>query len=298
VSYSGSWGQDYLPLDAFVDRAASLGYEGVMLMAKRPHLSLLDYPAQRRCELRSRLEKRGLTHVYVAAYNNLTGDWEHGDVPQLDIQVQYLVDLARLTADLGGQCLRIFTGYEVPGIPFPQQWARVVDTVQECARRAAEFGVSLLVQNHHDIGAAVDSQYQLIQAIGEPNCKAAFDAWAPALQGADLEAAARKMGMMTMHTTMANYQAIPRYQYQPRLTNYTALQPSMQAVPIDEGFIDYRAFLLALREGGFQGAVAYEMCSPLRDGGSLKMLDYYAARCIEFLAKVRRQADPSDLGRD
>jgi sugar phosphate isomerase/epimerase len=106
------------------------------------------------------------------------------------------------------------------------------------------------------------------------------------------------MGSLTAHTTMANYQAIPRCQYQPGLTNYTALPPWMQAVPIDEGFIDYRAFLGALREGGFQGTVAYEMCSPLRDGGSLKNLDAYAARCVEFLAEVREQMQPAALRND
>ncbi len=36
----------------------------------------------------------------------------------------------------------------------------------------------------------------------------------------------------------------------------------MQAVPIDEGFIDYAAFLGSLQAGGFDGSVAYEVCSP------------------------------------
>src|SRR5262245_36202056 len=39
VSYSGSWGQHFLALEDFIAKAADLGYDGVMLMAKRPHLS-------------------------------------------------------------------------------------------------------------------------------------------------------------------------------------------------------------------------------------------------------------------
>ena len=39
VSYSGSWGQAGLTLEQFLDKAADLGFDGVMLMAKRPHLS-------------------------------------------------------------------------------------------------------------------------------------------------------------------------------------------------------------------------------------------------------------------
>src|SRR3954470_21635533 len=92
VSYSGSWGQAALPLDAFIDKAADLGYQGVLLGAKRPHLSVLDYGTRERTELRRRIEARGIEHVAVAAYNNFTGDWEHGEVPHREIQVHYLTE--------------------------------------------------------------------------------------------------------------------------------------------------------------------------------------------------------------
>jgi len=52
-----------------------------------------------------------------------------------------------------------------------------------------------------------------------------------------------------------------------------------------EGFIDYRGFLQALVAGGYQGAVAYEMCSPLLGGGSLDNLDRYARRFVEFIRR-------------
>ena len=42
ISYGGLWGQAALDLRAFVRRAASLGYDAVMLAGKRPHLSPLD----------------------------------------------------------------------------------------------------------------------------------------------------------------------------------------------------------------------------------------------------------------
>ena len=48
VSYSGSWGQARLTVDQFVDKAAALGFQGVMLGGKRPHVSPLDYDADDR----------------------------------------------------------------------------------------------------------------------------------------------------------------------------------------------------------------------------------------------------------
>jgi sugar phosphate isomerase/epimerase len=126
VSYSGSWGQVSLPLEQFIDKAADLGYDGVMLGAKRPHLSILDWGPKQRARLRSQIEKRELRYVCVAAYNNFTGDWEHGEVPHREIQIYYLAELARLAHDLGGNLLRIFTGYENPAAGYTAQWNALV----------------------------------------------------------------------------------------------------------------------------------------------------------------------------
>jgi sugar phosphate isomerase/epimerase len=70
--------------------------------------------------------------------------------------------------------------------------------------------------------------------------------------------------------------------------NYAEQLPYVQAVPIEEGFIDYTQFLKTLAEGGFQGAVAYEMCSPLLEGGSLEVLDRYARLFAEFLQRLNK----------
>ncbi|MCU1273987.1 MAG: sugar phosphate isomerase/epimerase [Bryobacterales bacterium] len=290
VSYSGSWGQAHLSLDQFIDKAADLGYEGVMLMAKRPHLSILDYGAQERAQLRKHLEKRNLRDLCIAGYNNFTGDLEHGEVPQREIQIHYITELARLTRDLGGNLVRIFTAYENPAAGYTAQWNMVVAALKECAKRASELGVTIGVQNHHDIAVGYESQYDLIAAVGEPNCKALFDAWAPALHGEDLDAAARKLAPVTVHTTIAAYQKRPRYHYDAAVVNYTALTPYVQAVPIDEGFVDYRKFLGALRAGGFRGSVAYEMCSPLLGGGSLENLDRHATGFLEFFHEFRERS--------
>ncbi len=282
VSYSGSWGQARLSLDEFIDKTADLGFDGVLLAAKRPHVSVLDYGPAERARLRKKIEARGL-RAAIAGYNNFTADLEHGDVPNVEIQVHYVCELARLAHDLGANLVRIFTGYENPAASYTAQWNLLVNALRECARSAAELGVTIGVQNHHDLAVGYQSQYDLICAVGEPNCKALFDAWAPALHGADIVEAARRMAPVTAHTTIANYQPRPRYRYEPAVVNYAPQLPYMQAVPMDEGFIDYRAFLGALAEGGFQGTVAYEMCSPLTGGGSMENLDRYARKFLDFM---------------
>jgi sugar phosphate isomerase/epimerase len=103
------------------------------------------------------------------------------------------------------------------------------------------------------------------------------------LQGEDIAAAARQMAPLSVHTTVANYKKRPRYRYNPSLVNYDTLSPRAQAVPMDQGFIDYAAFFRALEDAGFNGTVAYEMCSPLLGGATLGNLDRHAAAFLEFM---------------
>lgn len=283
VSYAGFWGQARLTLSGFIDKAAGLGYDGVMLMAKRPHLSVLDYDTAAARNVRRQLDERGLRHVCIAGYNNFTADLEHGDIPNQEIQIQHVTNLARLAHEIGAQSVRIFTGYENPARDYGVQWRMLVDCLGECARRAAPLGVAIGVQNHHDLAAGYESMYDLIHAVNEPNCRAMFDAWAPHLHGVDVVAAARKLAPVAIHTTIADYQIRPRYRYNPAAVNYTPTTALAQAVPMGQGVIDYRGFLEALRESGFAGSIAYEMCSPLVDGGSLATLDRYATGFLEFM---------------
>lgn len=291
VSYSGSWGQQLLPLDALIDKAADLGFQGVELMAKRPHFSLLDYGPRECSALSRRIEKRQLEHVCIAAYTNFTADAIHAEIPHSEMQIQYLTELAKAAKDLGAETIRVFTGYEENVAPFDRQWNLVVKSLREAAQRAAEFDVVLGVQNHHDIANDFESLHDLISEINHPNCRAMFDAWAPALQGEDIGRAARKLAAMTIHTTVADYQLRSRHRYIPALVNYERQTPRAQAVPMGEGSIDYGGFFDALCSGGFNGTVAYEMCSPLRGGGNMENLDRYARAFLDYMSAYMRHAN-------
>src|SRR5258708_2299649 len=179
VSYSGLWGQAFLTVEDFVDKAAELGYPGVMLMAKRPHLSVLDYGAAKRSALRALLDTKKVTPVCLAGYTNFTADLEHSEIPHREFQIQHVSALAEIARDLGCPLVRIFTGYENPASTFSPQWKMVVDAIRECCRRAAEFGVTIGVQNHHDRGVGVESHADRNAAIGEAYCTALFEPGAP-----------------------------------------------------------------------------------------------------------------------
>jgi sugar phosphate isomerase/epimerase len=284
VSYAGVWpGQARLSLEEFLNRAKALGFGAVMLVAKRPHLSVLDYDAEARRRVRNQLESLGLKVACLAGYNDFCMGSDRPDVPIREMQILYLRELCRLARDLDCNLIRVFTGFDYPGVSFDQQWNWCVTSLKESARFAASLGVTVGVQNHHDTAGHGESLIDLLTDIDEPNCKAMFDAWAPALHGSDLIAAVKKMAPYMVHTTVADYVRRPRFRYQPNLVNYVRDTDAVRAVPMGEGFIDYPGFFKALQEAGYQGYVAYEMCSPLRGGGSEQNLDRCARTFLEYM---------------
>jgi sugar phosphate isomerase/epimerase len=283
VSYAGLWGQARLTMTEFVMKAASLGYRAVELMGKRPHLSVLDTD-DRQVEEICRVARTAAVEIAtVAGYTNFTMGRDT-EIPSVEIQVAYVRALAQLAKRLGAKILRIFTGYATELEGASRDWDLCVRAVRECAAVAADYGVVLGVQNHHDVGVGVDTYLEFLDDVGHLNCRAMFDPWAPALHGEDLRTAARRLAPRMVQTTLADYVRLPRYAYLPGLVNYRRLDDMTRAVPLGEGFVDLEGFFAGLREGGFEGYVAYEMCSPLRGGGSVENLDRAAARS---LAKIK-----------
>jgi len=292
VSYAGVWrGQARLSVDEFLNKAKELGFDGVMLVAKRPHVSPLDYDAAARKALRRKIESLGLELVCLAGYTDFTAGVDKAGIPNVEIQACYVGELAKLARDLGTDMVRIFTGYERPDIPFDKQYALVVEGLKLASQKAAEYGVTLAVQNHHDIGAHHDAMYWLLKEVNLPNVKAAFDAWTPTLQGfssEELRAAILKMKPYIVHTTAADYVRLPRYSYESTLTNFLQRDTLIRAVPVGEGIIDYETFFNTLKEIGYQGYIAYEMCEVLEGGGDIENLDKTAKKFLEYMKRFER----------
>ena len=290
VSYAGFWrGQARLSVDEFLVKAKQLGFDGVMLMAKRPHVSLLDYDSAARKALKRRIEALDLEVVGLAGYTDFTAGVDKAGIPNVEIQACYVGQLAELASDLGTDMVRIFTGYERPGVPFDKQYAMVLEGIKLSGKKAAPYGVTLAVQNHHDIAVHHDMMHWLLKEVNLPNVKAAFDAWSPTLEGLSpeqIKAATLKMKPYIVHTTAADYVRLPRYRYDSSLTNYMQTDTLIRAVPMGKGIIDYETFFKTLKEIGYQGYIAYEMCEILDGGGDIENLDKTAKEFLEYVKSL------------
>ena len=209
ISYGGLWGQAALDLPGFVAKAAALGYRAVMLAGKRPHLSPLDYPPDRVADLKAVLDGLGVSCPVVAAYTDFAG-LPAAEVPATELQLAYIESLCRIGRGLGSSVVRVFTAYESEAQPIGVIWNRVVGALREACDRAAGYGVTVAIQNHHDLAVHSDALLELLTDIDRPNCKLGYDAWSPALRGEDLHETARRMAPHTAITTNADYVQIGR----------------------------------------------------------------------------------------
>lgn len=289
VSFAGLWGQHRLSLEESIDKTAELGFDGIEIMGKRPHFSPLDYSMEDCGKIRDRLERHGLKLAALAGYTNFTGGMESAEVPFVEMQVAYIEELAKRAAKLGGNLVRIFTSYERTDVPFGRQWQLTVDAIRQCCDRVAQHGVNIGVQNHHDIGVDTKALQALLAEVDRPNLIPMYDCWSPHLRGEDVIAGVRQMVSRMRFTTVADYVTIPRARYRPDLVNYVNVEPPlMQAVPMGEGELPYDRFLSTLAECGFDGWVSYEMCSPIRGGGSIANLERCARGFLDYVARIKK----------
>jgi sugar phosphate isomerase/epimerase len=295
VSYAGLWGQQKLPLEKVVEKAATLGFDGILIMGKKPHLSPLQTSGTDLAPIKAALQHWGMQAIGVAAYNDFFMP-APSEVPVEELQLAYIEACCRVSAELGGSLVRIFTGYDhgrsgdstvigqTGGPGFSAKWNKLMDLLRRCGDIAATYGVTLAVQNHHDF--AVDSTLMelLLAEVDHPRVKAGYDAWSPYLRGEDLAAGARLLAPRTTLSIAANYRRFPQYQYQPDLVNYKrAATDLVKATYMSRGEIDYQAFMGGLAEGGYSGWVVYETCSPLVEGSSEEVLDAAGTDFINYM---------------
>src|ERR1044072_627171 len=88
VSYAGVWpGQARLSLEDFLKKARALGFSAVMLMAKRPHLSVLDCDGDARRRVRQQLDQLGLHVACLAGYTDFCMAADRPDIPAREMQL-------------------------------------------------------------------------------------------------------------------------------------------------------------------------------------------------------------------
>jgi sugar phosphate isomerase/epimerase len=202
ITYLGIWYRGRaLAMPELVERAATLGYDGIEVDGKRPHGNPMDWDERARAEFRGLCEERGLDVVGVASNNDFSSPVpEHRECQLLMVREQI-----RLCRDLGGKVVRLFFAW--PGVTLDaeglaayevartiwaengrystrrEQWARVRSALKEAARYAEDAGVTLALQNHAPVLRHYRDMLDMIHDVGSPALRASLDV--PILESQD-----------------------------------------------------------------------------------------------------------------
>ncbi len=195
ITYQGVWYRgDALTVEQVIQRAKEYGYQGVEIDGKRPHGNPLDMPKARCRQLRKMADDQDI-ELYAVAGNN---DFSSPIPEHREAQLLYARELMRMTADLGAKTMRVFLGWPgvtlLPGgggrydlakaawlkehesFPESQTWAWCRESIAEAARYAADFGVTLALQNHAPVITGYRDCLRMVKEVASPHLKVCFDA--------------------------------------------------------------------------------------------------------------------------
>ena len=175
VSYSGLfYRSEPLPIEDIIAKVSKFGYDGVELMAKRPHADPMDLDKKARKELRELADSYGVELANLAAYNDFSGP----DFFKRELNLLYIHEVLKLARDLHVRTVRVFAAGMADvdeSLPSWKQWDLCRQGLSEAAKWAEDYGVTLALQNHSPIIESFRDTIEMIEEVGNDFLKACID---------------------------------------------------------------------------------------------------------------------------
>jgi len=297
ITFLGVWYQGKaLALEQMIQKAKQYGYDGIEIDGKRPHGNPNDWPTKRCKELRSMADGEGI-EIYAVAGNN---DFSSPICEHREAQIVYMRELIRMASDFGAPAVRAFFAW--PGVTTHPQiasytvareiwnhshppanekddWDRCRDALAECSRYAADYGVTLALQNHAPLVKSYKDVLRMIQEVNSPHLKACLDL--PLLSDKSPE------GIRTAAATVGQLQALSHFGGEFERT-------ADGSIVNDHENEAYPHFIRAMKRIGYSGYMGYELCHPLPvvDGQTvgIEFAEKNAQLAAEFMRGVLKSA--------
>lgn len=159
-------------LEEAIPEIARIGYQGIELMARAPHLPP-DTPASRVREVKRMIDDHGLAVSNVAGY---AGGYSRLDDEKAQAQIEDLKRLLEFAGILECALVRHHAGGPSYDEATPEQWQRAVDWMRKAADLAAPAGIRLVTEIHPGgIVETADSTFDFLKRVGKENVGTIFD---------------------------------------------------------------------------------------------------------------------------
>lgn len=275
VTYSGFFYKGKpIRIEEVVKRVKEFGYDGVEVMAKRPHANPVDLDKKRRRELKEITDSYQVEIAILAAYNDFSGP----DPLRREMNILYLSEVIKLAYDLEVDKVRVFAaGMKSvdPRLSYWDHWRLCRDGLKEAARFASDYDVVLGLQNHPPIIETYRDVIAMINEVSEENLKAIIDPelliWTNDIDplapdvGRRLSEIYHEVREYLIHVHVGDL-IIRQGElvWSPNGTMSMAKMKRLERVPLGKGLFGKIAkdFVEALKSIGYNGFISYEICSP------------------------------------
>ena len=294
ITYLGIWYRGKgLPMEEVIQRAKKYGYDGVEFDGKRPHANPLDLPTSRCRELKRIANGEGIELFGVAANNDFSSP-----IPEhRESQVCYVRHLIQVASELGAPKVRVFfawpgvtkTGevatydvakeiwaYTHKSFSEEQTWEWCRDGLAESARHAADYGVTLALQNHAPVYKDTPDVLRMVREVNSPALKVSFDPWGVRDKSPEeILQAAKEVGPLQ---TLCHFGGVFERDANGQIK---ASEPH------------FPEFVAAMKAIGYQGSMCYEMCSepPIVNGQvpGIERAEHNAQLAAEYMRALIKE---------
>jgi len=275
VTYSGFFYKGRaLKLEEAIARVKKFGYDGIEIMAKRPHANPMDLDKKKRKELKEIANSYQVRIAILAAYNDFSGP----DLLKREMNLLYLSEVIKLAYDLEVDRVRVFAAgmKRVDSrLSYWNHWKLCRDGLKEMARFADDYGVTLGLQNHPPVIETYRDVIAMINEVNEDNLKAVIDPelliWTNDIDplapdvGRRLREIYREVQSYLIHVHVGDLiirQGELVWSPDESMAMFGTMR--LERVPLGEGLFGRIAkdFIEALKEIGYNGFISYEICSP------------------------------------
>jgi len=274
VTYAGLF-YDGKPLtvEKQIHKAKELGFDGLAIETKRPVASPLDLSKADRARIKSVAANEGIELCAVESLSNFCSDLMEERENNLAM-MRYVLELAQ---DLDVNMVKIFAAWpgiindDMPAMYGPYDrgnyfkplfaadlkiWHHAVEGIREVADRAADMGITLVLQNH---GPVLTPGYEDVLAmtkeVDRSNLKICLDV----------------PMFFDRQSTEYVREAVEKCSEYIRYTHYGAWNFSesedgeviLDPAPGHGGKINYETFIETLHHHGYDGYLTSEYCLPI-----------------------------------
>ncbi len=154
-----------MTLDDLMDFAAELGLVGVDLTG----YYFQGYPNVPSDEVIYRTRRKAFSLGLEICGTGVRNDFTHADLGRRRESVQLVKNWIDVAHKLGGQTIRIFSGTQnPPDYSRNEVFNWMIDNIRECVDYAAERGIVVAIQNHHDFLKTAEETIEVMEAIKSP----------------------------------------------------------------------------------------------------------------------------------